>query len=896
MKTWNVVLALVFAAGGTGVAVAQNTSTSQSSDSLDSLLGPSAQSPSPSTSPAPAATEAPPSQPSSGTAAIQPNTRGSDSGTAPTPADAEAKPGNPASDAAETTATVPVAKATGGTDSNRPARNRLIEEIIVTAQKRDENIKEVPISISAFNADYLGAKGVIAQQDLPKITPGLTFSAPVGFATAYIRGIGSDAFILADPLVVTYIDGVYFPASTTQFQDFGTVQKVEVDKGPQGTLFGRNALGGVIAITTTDPSLTAFQATANSTYNDFTGTRPGARSWNSSVYVSVPLPGHLALSISGLDDWNNPAYNDQVGPANNRGLIASGRGYAERVKLLYEPTEDIKLRLNYYHFYTRDAERNFAVNTAPSLLAIAAGVQPQDPFKGGTIDAIPQSGDRGITYFGSLDVHTRFVNTQLLASYEKIKATRNFDFDSSPVPLAYFEALDDGGYKKPFFSNDRSLELRLLSNDDLPEWVQFVAGVYYFEQASGIGGANFTAAGTDLSMGQVAGLTVPGLANIYSGLSALLPAGTVIPQGVDLGLRGALNDKNIAGYTQVTFKPADWTSLTLGGRYTDDKKCILYADQLLYLNADSQIPLFHYDNCGKPDGAVVMDDTHDPQYRTETKSFDPKISLNFRPGEGWLGDDPLLYLSYQQASIGNTFNTISLINAPTLAKASKISAYETGIKTYLLDHTLSLDAAAFYYKEKEPQTQVVSLQSGGAVHFENAGGLRTEGAELSLLSQILPSLTANGLVLTMGICYLDSKYTSYTDASGFDATTGIYSQTNNFTGKDVVQTPRISGTAGLNQTFQIPKGQLEFGIDYYYNSGFYFYAQNTPNTRVAPYETLGFTVSYLYQPLNVRLTGFGRNILNEHYLVARFLNDFGTDDFAAPQASYGFTLHWDYGS
>jgi iron complex outermembrane receptor protein len=189
---------------------------------------------------------------------------------------------------------------------------------------------------------------------------------------------------------------------------------------------------------------------------------------------------------------------------------------------------------------------------------------------------------------------------------------------------------------------------------------------------------------------------------------------------------------------------------------------------------------------------------------------------------------------------------------------------------------------------------VVSLQSGGAVHFENVPALRTIGADFSVLARILPSLTADGLVLTFSGAYLDSTYTDYHNASGFDPTTGVYSNTNDFTGNRVVQTPRFTSNVGLSQTINIPGGPLEAGVDFYYNSGFYFLAQNTPNTKESSYKTLSLTLSYLYEPWNTRLTAFGRNILNEHYFAARFTNDFGTDDFPAQLSSYGLTFHWEF--
>ena len=807
---------------------------------------------------------------------------------------AEAPPAVPATAAVEKTAPIKVKKANDQQQSDHLSGNRLVEEIIVTAEKREEDIKDVPISISSFNADYLSAKGVFAQQDLPKITPGLTFSAPTGFATAFIRGIGSDAYFLADPLVVTYIDGVYFPSSTTQFQDFGTVEKIEIDKGPQGTLFGRNALGGVIAITTTDPSLTDVQATANTTYTNYTGSDPTKYSLNTSGSVSVPITDTLGISFAGLFDRDNPYYNDTAGPTGNIQPIDSGHSWAFRAKVLWKPTSNSKIKLNVYRFHESDPQRNFDVASQPSLLAV--DTQPQNPFNGGYINQPPLNSSLGLTYFGSGDLNTYWVDIQVLGSYQKITALRNTDFDGTALPVAYFEATNQAPINGPFFADSHSAELRLLSTDNVPSWLKLVGGIYYFNQDSGIRNADFQATDTNLQQGVIAGVSVPGLQSLFTPLTTLLP---LLPQGVELALRGGLNDDSIAGYAQGTVNFTDWMALTLGARYQSDERYILFEDQGVDLNDQTQVIIFHYSGVNDNKlptpviGSSVNSFNHN-DYRTHTNSFDPKGSLNFHPGDGWLGTNPLLYVNYQTATVDRVFNVISLFSAPNLAQSSKLTAYEGGLKTTLFDNLVSVDAAGFYYKEKDAQTEVISLQTGGAVHFENVPGLQTIGADLSILAEILPSLTNDGLVFTLGAAYLDSTYTDYPDASGFDTVTGVYSSTNDYTGHKVVQTPKYTTSVGLNQTFRIPGGPLEAGVDFYYNSGFYFLAQNTPNTQERAYRTLGFTLSYLYEPWKTRITAFGHNVLNEHYYDARVTDDFGTTDYPAQLSTYGVSLHWNY--
>ena len=767
------------------------------------------------------------------------------------------------------------------------SKSRLVEEVIVTAQRREENIKDVPISISAFSPEFLEAKGVSAQQDLPKITPGLTVGAPVGFATTYIRGVGSDAFILADPLVVTYIDGVYFPASTTQFQEFGDIEQIEIAKGPQGTLFGRNALGGVISVKSKNPSLVKPEGSFKTSYTAFTGTDSSRGAYNSSGFLSIPLTDTFAFSVSGLFGHTDPYYPTMVGPANNSRLIPDGDSYAYRLKALWQPLDSLTFKLTFYRSYTNDPQRNVGIQTNPSLLGGSAAeslnllLQPQDPFKGGTLSDFPASRDSTENVFGSIDWALPWMDVQVLAADQTIAAERNADFDGTAVPLAYFEDVDREGdsYRRPFFSDGQSFELRLLSNESAPDWFELVGGIYLYDQESGVGGANFIGGGSDLSLGIIAGIEVPGLRDFYDNvLAELLP---VAPTGVNLALNGGLKEKADSVYAQGTVHFTDWASLTLGARYQEIKRSVLKAYQGVFIDSDTVFTIRD------------VNGQDDPQYRTSFNSFDPKAVVSFRPTTEWLGREPLLYLSYQTASIGSTFNTVSLLQAPTFTKGSELTAYEAGFKSFLLDR-VNFDAAVFYYDQKNPQTQVVSLQTGGAVRFENAGGIETYGGEMSVVAPILSELTADGLVMTLGVAYLDSTYSSYKNASGFDETTGVYSGNNDFSGNRVVQTPEWTVSFGLNQTIQFDSGTLDFGIDYYYNDGYFFLAQNSPNSEVGSYETVGVTASYLHGASNVRVSVFGRNIFDEEYLNGRFVNDFGVIDYAAQKSSYGVSLQWSF--
>ncbi len=130
-----------------------------------------------------------------------------------------------------------------------------LEEITVTAEKRGENLQAVPISITAFSGAGLQARGILSTVDLAQFTPGLQFSTNAAYAQPYIRGIGSNQLnVASDPSVAVNIDGVYVTRPASQISNFLDVERVEVLKGPQGTLYGRNATGGAINIISNSPT------------------------------------------------------------------------------------------------------------------------------------------------------------------------------------------------------------------------------------------------------------------------------------------------------------------------------------------------------------------------------------------------------------------------------------------------------------------------------------------------------------------------------------------------------------------------------------------------------------------------------------------------------------------
>lgn len=771
----------------------------------------------------------------------------------------------------------------------------MLEEVVVTAQHREESIRDVPIAITAYSSEQLDAKGVYTQVDLPKITPGLNFTASIGFPAIFLRGIGTNANVLADPLVVSYVDGVYFPDSRSQFQQFGTVDTIEVSKGPQGTLFGRNALGGVIAIKTKDPSFEEVFGGFSFSQDVFTGSSASRGAINYSAYLSVPVTDNFAFMISGSGMKTDTYWDIYDGPLKvtssgelKRGRVDDGHGWTGKIKLLWEPTDRLTVRLNYMEFFGDDDQKSFSQNRDPSILL--ASVNDIDLFgetndpRNGELDAKIVGRQYAEVYYGGLKYSSDWGDFEVLAAVNDATNEQNYDFDSTSKPVAMFDGVDEAGAKGPFINNVRNVELRYLTTDNTPDWFEMVSGIYLFDQEFGIEGPTLTAGEVDLSLGVVAGIEVPGLKDVYGLIS---PLGVAPQVGPVLGFGGVVKGESWAVYSQATFTFVDWLSITLGARYTEDRRWVHRTDQYFFINEETPIHLFHYSG---PDGegdqdTALQNSSNNPKYESTTENLDPKISFNFHLGdESYLGRDAMVYASYSEASIGDTFNVIGLFSPPQLAKGTAIEAFEIGIKTSILDG-VDLEGAVFHYIETNAQNQIISLRSGGAVSFENAPELEVDGAELSLLGPIFPKLLNYGLIGSFGISYLDAVYTDYPSGTGYDSNLG--NQQYDYTGQRVVQTPEVTYTASLNYTIDIIGGPLEIGVDYYYNDGFWYSPKNDDGSVVESYDLLGFNMSYLLEEYRTRISLYGRNIENSYYEAGIFENDFGTTVTPAPGATWG---------
>lgn len=747
-------------------------------------------------------------------------------------------------------------------EPEKPHRERrqsaIVDEVIVTAQKREEAVQDVPISISAFSGEKLEALGVTDPSKLNLVAPGLQMNESAGYTITFLRGVGTDAFLLADPSVATYIDEVYRPFSMAANKKFGITERVEVLKGPQGTLFGRNAVGGAISIVTKKPSLAGLAVNATAELGDY-----DARS--AKVYANIPLLDDFAFAVTAFHDERDSYYNGVTGVSLSQpdGVPVPGENTdGFQVKLLYAPTDWSEFQFSYSRIEDSSG-MSYAINEDPHPLFFF--VPAQHGYNDTRTSLYPRLGGTDQVYIGSAKFQFGKFDVKLLGSRQEIHSYNTEDFDGSGWNLIDFDVRD-------MFSESTTAELQVLSNQNSwnSEKFSWIFGAYYFDSEQGVKPVYADVAGTDLVNGNVASIALPPeiLALIPDPLASLIPLGGL------LTFDGIVGTESLSGYFQTTYHFNDWFALTLGGRYQEEKRRVI--DSRTYtLQADGS-------------RGITLFDARDADPATY-KNFGPKVTLEFRPADG-----TMIYASFQQAQKSGTFNVINLLdNKAEKVKAEDITAYEVGLKTDLFGNLVRLNSSAFYYDQRNSLVQFVSIFGGGIISFENAPKSRIYGLDYDLTIDVLPDIL-NGVYLTTSGAFIDAEYTSFHNCKGFGDVDGLYGEGNECTGNRGIRAPKFSGRVGLNKLFSFDESSVEIAGDYYHNSGYYTAATNTRRSHQKAYSVANAYAKYTYDPFRISITAFVNNVFDELYTHARLNTDVGNFVTYAPPRTYGIRFSWAY--
>ena len=681
-----------------------------------------------------------------------------------------------------------------------------LDEIVVTATRREQSLQNVPIAITALTGDSLSQLNIISTADLMTAVPNLNISSQVGATIVYLRGVGQAATNAGqEPSVATYIDGVYQPTVFGALTNLANVQRVEVIKGPQGTLFGRNATGGLINVVTRDPSQTP-EADVDLSYGNYNTAK-------FSGYGTTGITENIAadLAIFYYDQIDGIGHDLFTGREEN-----GTRNIDVRSKVLFTPTDTTKIRLSGdYSDNSGSSGNNMAIlrgsvafngNTAlPNFYDINGNIDPYN---------------HNSTYQAAVRVDQELnpFNIVSISAYTHTQDKEFEDDEGTPVPLinVYLSQM----------ANVFTQEFQLVSKKDSP--LTWLVGAFYYNSDA---------------KGEPTGTGLSGLAFGGGGENS----------------RANLKTESIAGYGEVTYEILPKLDLTVGGRYTRDKKTLSGGLDI----TDSS-------------GAVISTTPVTPVTATfKDPTYRGILDYHFT-------SDVMGYVSYSRGFKSGGFDT----GFPTgvAFKPEILDAYEAGLKTSFFNQLLHVNIAGFHYNYKDLQLPILVNIDGNVSQITvNATSAKVNGMDLDGTLRITQNLNFN-----FGLGYLDSKYGDFNDAPCTLRTAAgatqqyICDATGNTTTHAPKVTSNVGGTYGVPTSF----GLVALTVTYSYMTRYFF----TPDDRLYQpgYGLLNGQLGWTNNAGNTTVSLYAENMLSKQYTIAQYAQDTLGDTYVAGRpAIYG---------
>jgi iron complex outermembrane recepter protein len=356
-----------------------------------------------------------------------------------------------------------------------------LEEVVVTAQRREENQQRVPIEIHAIDAAAAAAMGITDAEDLGKLVPGLIFDHNTKSGIIFLRGVGSptDAPGTESP-VATYMDGVYIASMSGNMLSLSGVERVEVDNGPQGTLFGRNALGGAIQVITKTPQSTPSMD-ASVGYANYGTTQA---SFYGTDGITDTLSGSLSFDYSHQEDgWGRDIATGQD--------VFKPESASARVKLLWKPDEKAMITGWFYYGDLRD---NPGAATAFIPGSIGLDHVTTAPSNFYDVDANIRGQYFNQQWIGSVraDFDLTWARFTSISAYDWVRSSASLDLDSTPQSISEQNPND-------LFSKTGTQEFQLASAPN--QRITWIGGVYYYYNVSGVDPAHVLGTGVESACG-----------------------------------------------------------------------------------------------------------------------------------------------------------------------------------------------------------------------------------------------------------------------------------------------------------------------------------------------------------------------------------------------------------
>lgn len=702
------------------------------------------------------------------------------------------------------------ANTTGSTEAAEAQGN----DIVVTARRQSERLQDVPIAITAVSGRELDSRGLSNVTEIAQITPNLQFTPGQGGNSGgiapFIRGVGENDFIItADPAVGVYIDGVYVARTFGATTELLGIDRIEVLRGPQGTLFGKNTVGGAISVVSSIPGQNR-RVEADVRYGSFDDVRV-------RLLAETPVSDTLSIGVSGFGEWGDGWQKVPSGKnLSNRNVIAG------KLALHYDAAPfDAVLLVDGLHRNQNSAAHSMLAFT-PTFFSTL-----QSTFLTPCCTPNPAIDRTDTTPYFNVD-KTDAINASLTLSYDlgaatlksisayrRVEALFGRDGDASA-------SINYAGDRHDETARQLSQELQL--SFDLGGRGSILVGAFAYQEKT-----------RDLTRLIVADGLYPALVAAVGDTLYGIPT-FVLDLNLDFDNRQTTT--NYAVFTNANYKLTDALTFEVGARYTWEKKRFTQAAKRIYSN----LPLL----AGTPE--YTLEKTWD--------AFTPRASISYdiRPGLK-------TYASFSRGFRSGGFN-----GRPTSLEEigsydpEFLTAYEAGIKADF-GRYVTVNVAAFRneYRDQQVLVNTVSQATGVIIsRNENAGRSRIQGLEVEAVARVTPRFTLSG---SLGL--LDAKYLEYTSVIGGTETDVSF--------RKPKQAPEI--TASGSMVYRAPLSDAldgVFRVDAAYRSKTFIDVENSPLLVAPDHAIVNASAEFAHLDSGVSLRFAVDNLTNKQVLRAGF--------------------------
>jgi iron complex outermembrane receptor protein len=690
-----------------------------------------------------------------------------------------------------------------------------LQEVVVTATRRSANLQKVAATVNVLTADQVAQLNITSVSDMQGLVPGLSIVRAAG-TVPFLRGVGTNnSGFTAETAVGMYIDGLYLANSASGLFGFNNIERIEVLKGPQGTLYGRNTTGGLINVVTRDPEAKPH-VDASVGFDTY-------RKKTVNFYGSTPISDTLAMNIALISADQSEGWGRNVYTGNEN---MKSKEAGVQVKLVWKPVAGTKVSLRAFYDYL-NTDQGLALSILPGTVAVDGSTDPGE-YRTRTNSepyvvihqfnsALKVERDLGSVNFLSMTGYQR--------NQSPLRATQNGIVGMPVLGRAAIESLLVAENKT--FSQELQLSSKP-SNSPL-DWI---GGFFYYDDVTTL------------------------LSEVWSGCVGSVCAPAPIPTRTS----ARPTTRSVSVYADGSYTLRPGTRLSLGVRYTRDHKELSGLSEPLagFPNSRTSLPVGTPLRPGDP--YPGNPDGIDTEATFAKTTFRAAISHDLSAGVQ-------AYASFNRGFKAGGYNAGAFNNA--VSRPETLDAIEVGVKSELFDRRVRVNVSVFNYDYKDIQLRSTAPPAApGSTLVTNAAGARVNGLDAEFKIAATENLRING-----AFEYLDAKYSSYPGGScsslrPISATVlgGTVTVPCDLTGYSLINSPKYSYTLGFVYSIDVPYGSLSLAANDSYKSTYAFSSDGPPFQKAYHNTSASLTWRSPNERYDVQV--YGKNLGGAYYYGA----------------------------